>query len=955
MNLQDALERAKAQNKASPQPAQKEAAAPRPPPESKTESILVESYNDVKIFKEPNEPLYVYEIPSPRLKGEERGLIKTLLEIATGVISEQEALNLSKDAKKAKYLQRVLEIIANTPELKIPIHAKQFYAEAVVKEMTGFGIIDPLLEDDALEEIMVIGPGKPVYVFHRRYEMMKTNVVFYEDRDIINLIDKMARTVGRRIDNQSPLLDARLADGSRVNATIPPASINGSTLTLRKFRKDPFTVIDLIKYGTMDFEVAAFLWVVSDGYGAFPANVLVSGGTASGKTSTLNVLASFIPRDERIVSIEDTAELNLPLDHWVRMEVRPPSVEGSGEISMDTLVKNSLRMRPDRILVGEIRGEEGFTLFTAMNTGHRGALTKDALVSLADGRIEKIGKIAEKYLSNKNNLLEGEFEYAEIREPVYAISLNKKTLQLEEKRITRVWRKKTREELVRISFKSGKHIMATKDHPLYKGYEGVQELAAGDVKAGDFLGFPANLDISPQNGRLISPYLAGLVYGDGYIDANSMQFVNASRPLVDSFAKELSALSEHKITRLGYKTYHRAEIWDRDLMQAFKGEYGIPYGNKTKVFELNEKLLTSENSKVALFLRGMYDCDGWANTHSNSVCLSSANRGFAEMAPLLLLRFGIVSSTYTAKKDGKGNLGPYFVINIYGRENLQKFRENIGFGHPQKAINLETVIQNSNYSYDLVPGISRLARNARLEAGLTQEQMAKRLGNDTRSIVEAFETGKRHVTRRMLKRICEAIDNKISRQLKMLADSDMRWEEVERAEIVDFSGEVYDLTVEDNHTYIANGMIVSNCLGTVHANSAHETLVRLQSPPINVPPIMIGALNFIIMQHRLHDRRKGVIRRITEIAEVSPDENSMPKLQILYQWDAAKDKLQATGIPSNFIQTLSTFTGLQKSDIYDEIESRKKILMDLSSKGVRGIDEVCAITQNYVLKKRGKI
>ncbi|MEK6953418.1 MAG: ATPase, T2SS/T4P/T4SS family [Candidatus Micrarchaeota archaeon] len=952
MNLQDALDRAKAQKKAqSPQGED----APKQSEEKKSEILLVESYGDVRIYKEPNEPLYIYEVPAPHLKGEERGLINTLLEITTGVISESETIKLARDEKRAKYLQKVLEIIANTPELKIPIHAKQFYAEAVVKEMTGFGIIDPLLDDDMLEEIMIVGPGKPVFVFHRKYEMMKTNIVYYEDKDIINLIDKMARTVGRRIDIQSPLLDARLADGSRVNATIPPASIDGSTLTLRKFRKDPFTVIDLIKYGTMDFDVAAFLWTISDGFGAFPANVLVSGGTASGKTSTLNVLSTFIPKDERIISIEDTAELALPLEHWVRMEVRPASAEGTGEISMDTLVKNSLRMRPDRIIVGEIRGEEGFTLFTAMNTGHRGALNGNSLIQLSDGMIERISDIALRHFNKGAIRREDGFEYAEIKEPLFAVSLNKKTLEMEDKQVRRVWRKKTKRKMVKIAFKSGKEITFTNDHPVYKIYEGISEIAAGEVKKGDYLGFPAELNVANDGGKMPSPYLAGLIYGDGHINANAIQFVNANKPLVDAFAGEISQISAHKVTRLDYGNYYRAAVWDRALTAKFHQDYGVPFGNKTKIFELNNKLLTSGNTEIALFLGGMYDCDGWANLHSSGVCLSSANPTFAKIAPLLLLRFGISSSTYAAKKDGKGNLGPYFVINIYGKENLEKFKTHIGFGHGKKAQNLDLVIEKSGPSYDLIPNISRLARDARLESGLTQTELAKRLGVKTRGIVEAYETGARQISRRMLSRICQAIENKISKQMKYLADAKIRWEEVESVGMVAIDDYIYDLTVEDNHTYIANGMLVSNCIGTVHANSAYETLVRIQSPPISVPPIMVGALNFIIMQHRLHDRRKGVIRRITEIAEVNQEAGESPKLQILFTWDAAKDKLLPTGLPSNFIQTLATFTGLTKKDIYDEIEVRKKILMDLSAKGIRGIDEVCKVTQNYVLQKRGKI
>jgi flagellar protein FlaI len=171
-----------------------------------------------------------------------------------------------------------------------------------------------------------------------------------------------------------PLLDARLKDGTRVNASLPPATIDGPTITLRKFRQDPFTVIDLIKFGTLNLDIAAFLWLVVDGNGVLPANVLVSGGTASGKTTSLNVLCSFIPNSERVVTIEDTAELSLPLSHLIRCETRPPGIEGTGEITMNALLKNALRMRPDRIIVGEIRGEEGYTMFSAMNVGHRGSL-----------------------------------------------------------------------------------------------------------------------------------------------------------------------------------------------------------------------------------------------------------------------------------------------------------------------------------------------------------------------------------------------------------------------------------------------------------------------------------------------------------------------------------------------------------------------------------------------------
>jgi flagellar protein FlaI len=240
--------------------------------------------------------------------------------------------------------------------------------------MVGYGIIDPLVRDDKLEEIMVIGPKQPVYLFHRDYEMMASNIEFYSNQEIEDLVNKIAREIGRRVDISAPLLDARLPDGSRVNATIPPASVGGGTLTIRKFRKDPYSIVDLINMNTLTPECAAFLWMAVEGMGAKPANILIAGGTGSGKTTLLNVLASFIPENERIVSVEDTAELILPLKHWIRMEARPPGIEGKGELTLDILTKNSLRMRPDRILVGEIRHDEAFTLFTAMNTGHAGSM-----------------------------------------------------------------------------------------------------------------------------------------------------------------------------------------------------------------------------------------------------------------------------------------------------------------------------------------------------------------------------------------------------------------------------------------------------------------------------------------------------------------------------------------------------------------------------------------------------
>lgn len=242
----------------------------------------------------------------------------------------------------------------------------------ILRDIIGYGEIDPLIQDDDLEEIMINGINKPVFVYHRKYGMMKTNFQFTDEQDLLDLIDSIARQINRRIDQESPILDGRLMDGSRINATIPPVSADGPSLTIRKFKKDPFTIIDLINSKTISVELAAFFWLCIDGLGVKSANAIISGGTSSGKTTTLNALSAFINPKERIITIEDTLELQIPHEHVIRMETRPANVEGRGELTMNDLVKNSLRQRPDRIIVGEVRADEAITLFTALNTGHSG-------------------------------------------------------------------------------------------------------------------------------------------------------------------------------------------------------------------------------------------------------------------------------------------------------------------------------------------------------------------------------------------------------------------------------------------------------------------------------------------------------------------------------------------------------------------------------------------------------
>ncbi len=240
---------------------------------------------------------------------------------------------------------------------------------SLINEILGYGPLQPLLDDPEVTEIMVNGPHQ-VYV-ERRGKIELTGIRFRDEQHLMRIIEKILLPLGKRVDERVPMVDARLPDGSRVNIVIPPIALNGPCVTIRKFSRDPFTMADLIALATLTPEAAQFLQAAVQA----KLNILISGGTSSGKTTLLNVLSAFIPNDERIITIEDTAELQLRQDHVVRLEARPPNIEGIGEVTIRDLVRNALRMRPDRIIVGECRGGEALDMLQAMNTGHEGSMT----------------------------------------------------------------------------------------------------------------------------------------------------------------------------------------------------------------------------------------------------------------------------------------------------------------------------------------------------------------------------------------------------------------------------------------------------------------------------------------------------------------------------------------------------------------------------------------------------
>lgn len=323
---------------------------------------LIKRLEEINVDKKSNKPNEKEVDPYFELKTKIQNKVIEELDIDFNEISEQ-----NEELKKE--INFIISKHIEEESLNMTNNQKKKIKEELLDEIIGFGPITQLLADNNITEIMVNGADH-VYI-EKSGKLVLTDAKFKNNNHVLHVIKKIVAPIGRRIDESSPMVDARLPNGSRVNAIIPPLAIDGPSITIRKFAEDPFKVQDLVNFSTLSPNMAEFIKYCVEGQ----LNIVVSGGTGSGKTTTLNVLSSFIPNEERIVTIEDAAELQLSQEHVVRLETRPANVEGKGEVTIRDLVKNSLRMRPDRIIVGEVRSGEALDMLQAMNTGHDGSLT----------------------------------------------------------------------------------------------------------------------------------------------------------------------------------------------------------------------------------------------------------------------------------------------------------------------------------------------------------------------------------------------------------------------------------------------------------------------------------------------------------------------------------------------------------------------------------------------------
>ncbi|MFH1055958.1 MAG: ATPase, T2SS/T4P/T4SS family [Candidatus Altiarchaeota archaeon] len=336
---------------------------------------VLHSYDNVKIMEGESGQIPYYVYLAPELTDEERRILGNCRTIVGDTNATTAQLtNIRTTGEKEAYLREFLRGKIKNLNVK-PENAEYMVSSMMDEVFLGYGRLGPLIRDEQLEEIMVNNVNSPVFVVHRRYGMCITNLMYETHEPLNNLVQWLARYANRELSEQNPLLDAQMPDGSRVNVAIPPAAPFGPAVTIRKFRKIPYNILDLIELGSISTELAAFLWVCIEGLGLSPVDLILAGGAGSGKTTLLNALAMFIPKTERVITVEDTMELNFDfIENWVPLEASPTATDQSNYMSMHSMLRNSLRMRPDRVIVGEVRGSEAETLFVAMDIGLDGSM-----------------------------------------------------------------------------------------------------------------------------------------------------------------------------------------------------------------------------------------------------------------------------------------------------------------------------------------------------------------------------------------------------------------------------------------------------------------------------------------------------------------------------------------------------------------------------------------------------
>ncbi|MEE8168002.1 MAG: CpaF family protein [Candidatus Hydrothermarchaeales archaeon] len=990
--------------------------------EKEIEGEVIEEGLGYKIVRKKDEKTPIYVVSLPELDEKEKKILKTIENKAIAEITIDPESILDPEKKKKVFLNEVMKLVDSNSK-GIPQHKRRELAELIVQDMVGYGLLEPLLLDDALEEVMLVGTKKSVYVYHRKHGMCKTNIIFDEDEEALGIIDRIARSIGRRVDLSAPLLDARLSDGSRVNATVRPVSLDGPSLTIRKFKADPLTVVDIINFGTLTPELASFLWLAVDGYGAKPANILVSGGTGSGKTTTLNCLGLFIPSADRVITIEDTAELQLPLEHWVRLETRPPNIEGRGEVNMDMLLKNTLRMRPDRIIVGEVRGGEAKTLLASMNTGQSGCLgtihantAKETITRLSSApmsvpvvmipslnlilmqnkftykgktvrRITEIAEVTgiEDGRIQMNIIFEWDPKDDKVKPTGTPSILKARLAELRGVKLSEVEEElNRRKEVLEYLIREGLRGIKDVGHVVNEYYTTPEKLLAKfsgekedketkkETKKGaysfleDIIGDESSTEQmeevierepshkvvrigAEKNLRYIIPLpplskkekallrdIEKQAISDIEVDPTTLKNKEAAREL---FTTKILEIMEKKYTSIGpSKRKDVANMIALDMTGYGILEYLLADDSLEEIMMVGTKKPIYVNHRKYGTCKTNLSFD----TEDDAVRIiekiaSSVGRRIDRSTPLLDARLS----------DGSRVNATVRPISLAGPTlTIRKFRKD-----PLTVVNL----------------INFRTLNSEVSAylWLVAEGLAIKPGN----ILVAGGSGSGKTT--TLNCLCSFIPStdrvitiEDTAELRLPIEHCVRLET--RPPNVEGEGEVtMDDLVKNTLRMRPDRIIVGEvrgeeartlftamntghdgCMGTLHSNSARETVTRLTNPPMNVPSIMLPALDLILMENKIY-HEGATLRRITEVAEVGGVEKDRVLLNNVYEWDPRQDDLKPTGTPSILKQKIARLKGISMEEFNEEMRRRKAVLEWMLGHDITHIAEVAKVFNRY--------
>jgi len=994
--------------------------------EMSAEGEGIEAGEGYKIVRKRGEKLLSYIVSVPSFTEEEKKLMKEIEMKAIAQLDiEPDAIAVYSEKKKL-FNEKVREFI----ERSYPQVARKnlkWFVSLIVQDMIGYGPLDPLINDDALEEIMLVGRNIPVFVYHRKHGMCKTNIIFEEDESAIKIISRIARAIGRRIDATTPLLDARLKDGSRVNATVPPISLDGPTLTIRKFRADPLTFIDILNFKTMSVDLVAFLWLAVEGFEVKPSNILVSGGTGSGKTTTLNCIGSFIPSSSRVISIEDTAELQIPVKHWVRLETRPPNLEGKGEISMEVLLKNTLRMRPDRIIVGEVRGKEAGTLLAAMNTGQSGCMgtlhannARETITRLTSEpmsvplimipalniiimqnrfsykgktvrRITEVAEVAgiEKGEIMINNIFEWDpktdtvvptgapskikHRLAELR----GVGMGEIDMEIERRKKVIEWMLKTGVKgiknvgaIINEYYINKEKLLAKIEGREYKeeGKDGKKDKKEGTGGMGIVHLFETEQtekEVIAKNewGQLVRyPDEKNPVYEVFLpktskeerrllreIESNAVEKINIDPAKVED-KKEAEKIFSDAISKLIKERF--GEIGSARVKELTKivvnSLIGFSYLEPLlKDLELEEIMVIGtgkpvyvNHAKFGICRTNISFDEDKETEHIIEKIATSVGRRIDKATPLLDARL----------KDGSRVNATIPPISVEGPTlTIRKFKPD-----PLTIIdliNFKTItMEAAAYFWLMVEGWGIKPANILIAGGsgcgkTTLLNSFCMFVPDTQRLISIEDTAELRIPAKHWLRMetkPPSVEGKGEVTMDDLVKNTLRM----RPDRV-LVGEVRGSEARTLFTAMNTGH--DGCMGTLHSNSARETITKLTNPPMNVPPIMIPALDIVVMEQKIYFEG-NILRRITEVAEIteaSGGEDGAVALNTVYQWNPKKDLVEPTGVPSVGKQRLAKLKGLDIRDIDGEIEKRRKLLEYMVKNKIRRIDDVAKIVQRY--------